>query len=86
MEMNEIKRRHIAFALTAVLLDEDHEEANLGLGEIAQISDIFEKICDTLDENELKALATVRPDTFLNAIEQVKKIDELVIDAVKTEE
>ena len=86
MKMNETKRRHIAFALTAVLLDEDHEETNLGLGEIDKISDIFEKICDTLDEKELKALATVRPNTFVNAMERVKKLDELISDFVKTEE
>lgn len=89
MEMNETKRRHIAFALTAVLLDEDHEEPNLGLMEIDRISDIFEKICDTLDKKELKALAMVRPDTFVNAMNQVKALDELMSDTPtdeKTEE
>ena len=80
MEMNETKRRHIAFALTAVLLDEDHEEPNLGLMEIDRISDIFEKICDALDKKELKALAMVRPDTFVNAMNQVKALDELMSD------
>ena len=85
MEMNETKRRHIAFALTAVLLDEDHEEPNLGLEEIDQISDIFEKICDTLDKKELKALAMVRPDTFVNSMEQVKKLDELMSDTPSDE-
>lgn len=86
MEMNETKRSRIVFALTAVLLDEDHEEPNLGLEEIAQISDIFKKICDTLDKEELKALAMVRPNTFVNSMEQVEKIDELMSDAEKTEE
>ncbi len=80
MEMNETKRRHIAFALTGVLLDEDHEEPNLGLKEINQIIGIFEKICDTLDKKELKALAMVRPDSFVNAMNQVKALDELMSD------
>ena len=85
MEMNETKRRHIAFALTGVLLDEDHEEPNLGLMEIDRISDIFEKICDALDKKELKALAMVRPDSFVNAMNHAKAIDELMSDTPSDE-
>ncbi len=80
MEMNETKRRHIAFALTGVLLNEDHEEPDLGLEEINRIINIFEKICDALDEKELKALAMVRPDSFVNAMNHAKAIDELMSD------
>lgn len=80
MKMNETKRRHIAFALTAVLLNEDGEEFTCGLEEIAKISDIFGKICDALDEEDLKALAHVRPDTFIKSMKTAKEIDDMFED------
>jgi len=84
MEMNETEKRQIAFALTSVLLDEDHEKPNLALEEVDQINEIFEKICDALDNEELIALSMVRPNTFVNAMEQVKKIDDIISSVYKT--
>jgi aspartate carbamoyltransferase regulatory subunit len=80
MKKDEIKRKHIANALTAVFLNEDHEETDLGLEEINQISDIFKKIYDTLDKEELKKLAMVRPDTFINTMKELEKIDKIFAD------
>ena len=77
MKLKELDRKHIGFALTAVLLNEDNEEPDMGLEEIDQISDIMEKICDTLSQEEIKALAMVRPDTFASAIKQVEEIDKI---------
>jgi len=78
--MDEIERKHFAFALTAVLLDEYKEEPNVGLEEIDKISTIFEKLCDILDEEELKTLTMVRPITFADAMEEVVKIDKIFDD------
>ena len=80
MKKDEIKRKHIATALTAVFLNEGHEETDLGLEEINEISDIFEKIYDTLDKEELKKLAMVRPDTFINTMKELEKIDKIFAD------
>jgi hypothetical protein len=77
MKMDEIEKKHFAYALTAVLLDEYKEEPNVGFEEMDKICTIFEKLCDILDEEELKTLAMVRPITFNDAMDELEEIDKV---------
>lgn len=83
MKMNKIERKHFAYALMAVLLDEFKEEPNLSMDEMDKICTIFEKLCDIIDKDELRTLAMVRPITFADAMDELVKIDKVFDDLEK---
>ena len=68
----------IAFGLSSVFLNEDNEECPFGLEDIDSLNNVCLKIAKTLDHDDLVLLANLRPDTFVNAIEEKRKIDEIM--------
>jgi hypothetical protein len=73
-------KEDIAFGLSSVILNEDNEQFELGLEEINEVNEVCLKIVDALDNKDLKLLAKIRPNTFIEAIESKRKIDEIMKD------
>lgn len=73
-------KEDIAFGLSSVILNENNEPFDLGLEQINEVNEVCLKIVNALDNKDLKVLAMIRPDTFVEAIESKRKIDEIMKD------